>query len=431
MALENQKMFQTIAAIELYHAQREVANYLELAYLHLADHTDVAREVRMTAHSARTQHLMTSGLMKKFTATSFHIVKTMIPIILDAVELQDRDIIIEAFGQIIENAETMKKESEDTRTSYLNIQTDIQRNLASVNDRNKDIVDKKKKIEIEKLREEEMAKAAQLAQKELDQERKRIDDELKTLKSYRDRMYESADAAGKAMTQDNDTTFMSSVGPSEAMVGPSAFVMTIATSLGNILTNVFKGDRKMKMYKELQKNYQASEENVHRASQERRQVIDRVNEQRKEALIRLAKLKELTLQEASLGNVESLREASMQLGAVDKQFTRIILFWENMAATLKFLKEDVKSGEVYLKKIEEERYAERFKKSIGKAERDWRFFGRICSDYVQESDTQINHLYNFLSSPVDHMSTYDRDKRQQAILDSIESDIASAFGDTE
>ena len=30
--------------------------------------------------------------------------------------LQDRDIIIDVFGQIIENAEAMKKESEDTRT---------------------------------------------------------------------------------------------------------------------------------------------------------------------------------------------------------------------------------------------------------------------------------------------------------------------------
>ncbi|KAH3755800.1 hypothetical protein DPMN_190499 [Dreissena polymorpha] len=39
-------MFQTIAAIELYHAQREVANYLELAYLNLADHPDAAKEVR-------------------------------------------------------------------------------------------------------------------------------------------------------------------------------------------------------------------------------------------------------------------------------------------------------------------------------------------------------------------------------------------------
>lgn len=45
MALTPQKMMQTIAAVELYHAQREVANYLELAYLQLYDHPDVAREV--------------------------------------------------------------------------------------------------------------------------------------------------------------------------------------------------------------------------------------------------------------------------------------------------------------------------------------------------------------------------------------------------
>lgn len=42
----------------------------------------------MTAHAARTQHLMTSGLMKKFTVTAAHIVNTMIPMILDAVELE-------------------------------------------------------------------------------------------------------------------------------------------------------------------------------------------------------------------------------------------------------------------------------------------------------------------------------------------------------
>jgi len=45
-------------------------------------------KVRMTAHSARSQHLMASGLMKKFTVTAFHIIDTMIPMILDAVELQ-------------------------------------------------------------------------------------------------------------------------------------------------------------------------------------------------------------------------------------------------------------------------------------------------------------------------------------------------------
>lgn len=38
-------MMQTMATVQLYHAQREVANYLEMAYLHLSDHPDVASEV--------------------------------------------------------------------------------------------------------------------------------------------------------------------------------------------------------------------------------------------------------------------------------------------------------------------------------------------------------------------------------------------------
>ena len=74
------------------------------------------------------------------------------------------------------------------------------------------------------------------------------------------------------------------------------------------------------------------------------------------------------LSPAHLGNAESLKEASLHLGDVDRQFTRIVNFWENMAATLKYLKDNVKSGEVYLKKIETPKYADRFKNSIGRAE---------------------------------------------------------------
>ncbi|KAH3786262.1 hypothetical protein DPMN_164368 [Dreissena polymorpha] len=44
-----------------------------------------------------------------------------------------------------------------------------------------------------------------------------------------------------------------------------------------------------------------------------------------------------------------------------------------MAAILKYLKEDVRAGEVYLKKIENEKYAERFKKSISRAEKVFHF----------------------------------------------------------
>ncbi|XP_052236501.1 uncharacterized protein LOC127848219 [Dreissena polymorpha] len=427
---EMQKMFQTIAAIELYHAQREVANYLELAYLNLADHPDAAKEVRMTAHSARSQHLMTSGLMKKFTVTAGHIVNTMVPMILDAVELQDRDIIIDVFGQIIENAEAMKKESEDTRTSYLKLQTEIQKNMAFVNDKNKHVIKESERLKVQMEREKQMAKAAALAQKELEEEKKRMQDDLALLKGQRDQMFKNAEGAGRDMSVEDDTTFLDAgIRPSAIMGGGVGIALEFVGKAVNFFTSMFKGDKKKDRYKELMKGYQAAEENVHRAQKERRDVVERVNEQRKEAHQRLAKMKELSIQQSGLGNVESLREASLHLGDVDRQFTRIIQFWENMAAILKYLKEDVRAGEVYLKKIENEKYAERFKKSISRAEKDWQFFGKICSDYVQESDTELRALYNFLSSPIDHMSKSDRTTRKKALISSIEADIDSAYGE--
>lgn len=88
---DGQEIIQTMAAIQLYRAQREVAHYFHLAYVKLGDMPAVAREVRRTANNARTQHLMTSGLMKKFTVSANHIVHTIIPMILDAVELQVND----------------------------------------------------------------------------------------------------------------------------------------------------------------------------------------------------------------------------------------------------------------------------------------------------------------------------------------------------
>ena len=62
---------------------------------------------------------------------------------------------------------------------------------------------------------------------------------------------------------------------------------------------------------------------------------------------------------------------------------------------------------------------------------DWRFFGRICSDYIQESDQEIYNLYNFLSAPIDSMSTKAKEQRQKELMMSIEDDINSAYGDEE
>lgn len=72
---------------------------------------------------------------------------------------------------------------------------------------------------------------------------------------------------------------------------------------------------------------------------------------------------------AELGDVESLIDASEHIGKVDTLLTKIIMFWENMAVTLKYLRDDTNAGEVYLDKIENPKYAERFKRSIAEREK--------------------------------------------------------------
>jgi len=62
---------------------------------------------------------------------------------------------------------------------------------------------------------------------------------------------------------------------------------------------------------------------------------------------------------------------------------------------------------------------------------DWRFFGRICGDYVQESDREINDLYNFLSASIDSMDAKAKEQRQKELMISIQDDINSAYGDEE
>ncbi|XP_052782945.1 uncharacterized protein LOC128219170 [Mya arenaria] len=268
-----------LTAVRLYHSQREVARYLELGYLNLIDHPDIAKEVRLTAYDARAQHLMTSGLMKKFTMTSKHVVQTLLPMIRDGVELQDADIVRDTFGQILDLAEDMKKESERTKASYYQIQGKVQKNLGEVDERN--------------------------------------------------------------------TTVMKTKGG------------------------------------------------------------------------------------VGLGDVQTLKEAATHLGDVDKLFTKIIKFWEDMAAATKYLKDDTKAGEVYLKKIEDERYQTRFLKSIERAEQNWGFFGQLCGAYVVETDKEIDFLYEYLSKPLDHLSAEERKNRKEAVLRELKEEIDQVYPQVE
>lgn len=58
--------------------------------------------------------------------------------------------------------------------------------MASVTSRNKYVVSEQERIDIEMEREKQLARAAKLAQEELDVEKHKMDDQLKQLEANRD-----------------------------------------------------------------------------------------------------------------------------------------------------------------------------------------------------------------------------------------------------
>lgn len=58
---------------------------------------------------------------------------------------------------------------------------------------------------------------------------------------------------------------------------------------------------------------------------------------------------------------------------------------------------------------------------------DWKFFGRISSDYVVESDTEINNLYNFLGAKIGSLD--ERNNRKKQLVAAIEQDIKAMYGE--
>jgi hypothetical protein len=78
----------------------------------------------MTAHSARTHHLITGNLMKRFIIITEHIVNIMIPIILEAVtELQVRITLQHLYTYHKRFVSMIKKKQPKTKVGELSIRT--------------------------------------------------------------------------------------------------------------------------------------------------------------------------------------------------------------------------------------------------------------------------------------------------------------------
>ncbi|XP_060559517.1 uncharacterized protein LOC132719699 [Ruditapes philippinarum] len=327
-------------------------------------------------------------------------------------------------------ANDMKKEAENTQQRYHVIQAQVQGNMATIVEQNKKVIDEEKRRTIEMEREKDMLKASKLKEKMLEEEKRQMDKELENLKQYRDQMKEESVNIIKEQEEDDDenSSFLdAAIAPGTALGGGIEAVIGVISAGVNLFKSVFGGKKKKSQVKSVQEAFKNSQINVEKMLEKNQDMIGRMCEERVNALERLAKIRTLAMAEVGIGNAECLREASAHLGDVDKQFTRLIQFWCNMAAVLEFLKNDTNAGEVYLKKIENSKYAERFKKSISRSEQGWSNFGRICQDYIVESDSEIGILYAFLSSPIDSMSADDRKKRLQEVMQGIEDDINNAL----
>ncbi|KAH3707204.1 hypothetical protein DPMN_066602 [Dreissena polymorpha] len=64
--------------------------------------------------------------------------------------------------------------------------------MASVNNRNKHVFKESERLQVEMEREEQLTRAASLAQKELEEAQNRMEEDLESLKGQRDRMSQVA-----------------------------------------------------------------------------------------------------------------------------------------------------------------------------------------------------------------------------------------------
>ncbi|WAR27769.1 hypothetical protein MAR_013473 [Mya arenaria] len=310
---------------------------------------------------------MTSGLMKKFTMTSKHVVQTLLPMIRDGVEL--------------------------------GIQGKVQANLGDVDKRNTTVKKTNEQKKIEREMEEKRQQQANENAEKLKVELAKADKELEELRSRR-----------KVMGEEIETA------------------KTIVNATVGLISGYLEDRRRQSQIKLKRKQYKLL--NTEDRARNEQQVKLRIEEdtQRTEALERHAMIEKLNRDiTVGLGDVHNLKEAATHLGDVDKLFTKIIRFWEDMAAATKYLKDDTKAGEVYLKKIEDERYQTRFLKSVERAEQNWGFFGKLCGAYVVETDREIDFLYEYLSKPLDHLSAEERKNRKQAVLSELKKEIDQVY----
>ncbi|XP_053391888.1 uncharacterized protein LOC128554628 [Mercenaria mercenaria] len=334
-------------------------------------------KVQLTVLSAQTQHTKVLDLMKKFTMAAAKILNTMKPLIDAGAKFQSVAVIKETFSHIMKITEEMKTETKTTQLRYMEIQHEIQKQIAK---RNEELAREKKEME------------KQLAK--LDKENREKDEVLIDPKSKRNIW--TTQAARLAHIRDRGAV----VGAGTIAALPFGFTAGGMAAGGMALGGVFPAGGITSLFGLFQTG--VTDRYLSTAAEqvisEKQDEIRQLHEQRKKVLKQLSTLKKLKMK------TESLREAHAQLGNVDKHFTRSIEFWSNMAAALKALRDESTPGSVFVSQIVNPKLAKKFTISIGRAQKDFKFIEDICSDYVQKSVKEIFTLYKFLLVPIDSVA---------------------------
>ncbi|KAH3892581.1 uncharacterized protein LOC127858055 [Dreissena polymorpha] len=241
-----------------------------------------------------------------------------------------------------------------------------------------------------------------------------LDKDIRNLKQERDNLYGSA-----KREQENRKDHTFKFGHSMGGIG---FILDL---FGNIFTHIFGGNDNY--YQEIMKQYSEADESLRRTMEGQEDIIDQILDMRAKALSSLENLKKMARQQDGLGDITHLREVDRYLGNVDKEFTKILTYWENMAATIKYLRDDIVDSSTFVDVISEPDGETQFREDLIRTEKNWKFFGKICSAYIEESDKEVFTLYRFLSKPIDNKSAEAIRKRQDDIIAQIENDINSAL----
>ncbi|XP_052774533.1 uncharacterized protein LOC128213061 [Mya arenaria] len=432
---------------QLIHSQGEVANCLELAYMKLGDHPDLAKRVRQASVNARSRHQDTSFMMKSYAVTSKNIIKTIVPLLKMAAKFKNEPLMKKAFKQIEENAVAMKEETKKLQTGYKAIQQQVSDDYSEAFTIKKQVEDTHSKLEVEMHSARKQADLAEAAAKDSAVIVETCKMDVDKSSEKRDEAYRLKSKIGEKMVVDiekEEWTPAAAVLTGAALGTPVSLVAGAAYAAGKLIYN-FMSNKKNKESKDDLAKFKAFEKSYINASDEvdrererlekhRMETIDR----KKEAIDNVRKMREMCSQHVSAGDPQCLVVVQENLGKVDAILTRIIEFWSSMAAVAQDIIENGKTlpriliglDESFIEEAPEEMKAElngMVQNCILDVEKGWNLVGGICYVYIRDNDIRLLRDYEFLSRPIDQMAQADRRTRESKLLMLMEQEVEKAY----